>query len=280
MSARARVGAMVLAVAGLHAVGWALFAGAAPGHPALAGLGALAYTFGVRHGLDADHIAAIDNTTRRLREDGRAPLSTGFFFSLGHASVVVVLSVAVAIAAGGVRDALPSLQAAGGVVGPSVSGLFLWTAGALNAVALVAALRRLRSGEATGGVGGGVLVRALGRLFGRVTESWHMYPLGALFGLGLDTATEVALLGLAAGAGQSAAPIAGILSLPILFAAGMAAVDTLDGIAMSRAYAWARERPGRWALVDVTLTGASVLLALGIGAIQLAGVVVDARASI
>jgi nickel/cobalt transporter (NiCoT) family protein len=260
VTARARLGAMFGAIAALHVAGWGLFALALSDHPALAGLGGLAYTLGLRHALDVDHIAAIDNTTRRLREDGQAPLSTGFFFSLGHASVVVALSLAVAVAAGGVRDALPGLQDAGGVIGPSVSGAFLWLVGGLNALV---AVRRMRAG-AGAGAPGGALTRVFGRLFRRVTASWHMYPLGALFGLGLDTASEVALLGLAAGTGA--------VCLPLLFAAGMAAVDTADGVAMSRLYGWARDRPGRWAAVDVTLTGASAALALAIGTLQLASV--------
>jgi high-affinity nickel-transport protein len=269
MSARARLAAMGTAVVALHAAGWLLLACALPGHPALAGLGGLAYVLGVRHGLDVDHIAAIDNTARRLREDGQRPLSTGFFFSLGHASVVLVLSLAVALAATAVQPRLPLLRDVGGVVGPSVSGLFLALVGVLNTVALAGAVRRLLAGTGADGIPAGGLVRLLGRLFGRITRSWHMYPLGLLFGLGLDTATEVALLSLSAGAAQGAAPAAGIVALPVLFAAGMALVDTADGVAMSYIYGWAGGRPGRRAWVDVGITGASTALALTIAALQL-----------
>lgn len=267
------------AVLVLHAAGWGVFLAYAASSPALAGLGTLAYTLGVRHAFDVDHIAAIDNTTRRLLRDGRRPVGVGFFFSLGHSSVVFGLTAALAVATATVTGALPSLQRYGGPIGLTVSGVVLLLVGALNVAVLadvVRAFRRVRAGHHPGaledgaGLAGGLFARVfLRRLAGRVDASWKLFPLGVLFGLGFDTATEVGLLGLAAGLASEQLPLAAVLSLPVLFAAGMSLMDTADGAFMCHAYGWAFSSPLRRAYYDLTVTTLSVLVAFAIGGIEL-----------
>jgi nickel/cobalt transporter (NiCoT) family protein len=272
------------AVLGLHAVGIALVVVYAPGHPVLGGLAVLAYSFGLRHAFDADHISAIDNTTRKLLADGGKPLGVGFFFSLGHSTIVFALSIGLAIAAGAVHTALPSLQFYGGTIGAAVSGVFLWTIGILNLVVLLGVIgvgRELRSGrydEAT--LEKRLLERGLmSRFFARplrfVRQSRQMYPIGVLFGLGFDTATEVGLLAITAGAATGHIPAPAILALPTLFAAGMSMMDTADGVFMSKAYAWAFASPVRKVYYNITVTSLSVFVALLIGTIELGQVVSD-----
>jgi high-affinity nickel-transport protein len=262
----------------LHVLGWGLFALSSRGHPSLAGLGVLAYTLGLRHAFDADHIAAIDNATRKLVVDGKPPLGVGFFFSLGHSTIVFMLSAGLAVAGRTLAPSFPALQTYGGAIGAGVSGTFLWIIGLVNLLVLLDVLR-LRAATRRGScdherldrrmLDRGLLSRVLSRRFARIESTWQMYPLGALFGLGLDTASEVALLALGAGVGVHHIPVLGILSLPLLFAAGMSLMDTADGVVMSRAYGWASASPARRIHYNLTITGLSVAVALLVGTIEL-----------
>jgi high-affinity nickel-transport protein len=267
------------AVALLHVLGWGLFAYYSASNPALAGLGVLAYTFGLRHAFDADHIAAIDNTTRAFLQRGKRPLGIGFFFSLGHSSVVFGLATGLAVAASSVKSRIPSFQSWGGYVGAGVSGVFLLAIGLLNLLVLVdigRIFRDMRRGSLDEErleerlLDRGLMSRGLLRRLGdRITSSWHMYPLGILFGLGFDTATEVGLLALSAGAATHHAPFLAIISLPLLFAAGMSLMDAADGAFMAHAYGWAFSSPVRKVYYNLTVTTLSVTVALGIGLIEL-----------
>lgn len=259
----------------MNLFGWVTVLLVARSYPLILGLATLAYGLGLRHAVDPDHIAAIDNSTRKLVQDGQRPAAGGFFFSLGHSTVVVLLTVAVALAASAVHHDLPALQHTGSVIGTSVSCLFLLLIGGINLVALVQAVKKWRAvlrGEpcdedAIHGypIGGGLLARLFRSLLRTVGASWHMYPIGFLFGLGFDTASEVALLGLAATSGTSGLPLWGVLLLPLLFTAGMSLVDTTDGVLMLRAYGWAAIRPARKLYYNMSITAASVLVALFIG---------------
>lgn len=246
------------------------------------GLGLTAYTLGMRHAFDADHIAAIDNTTRKLMTDGQRPLSVGFFFALGHSSIVFLLAAVFALGirglSGAVADDGSALQSATGLIGPMVSGLFLLLIGVLNLavlVGIVGVFRRMRHGEFDEQAlerqlnDRGLLNRFLGRATRSVRKPWHMYPLGLLFGLGFDTATEVALLATAGSAAAGGLPLYAILCLPILFAAGMTLLDTIDGAFMTVAYGWAFAKPVRKVFYNITITGLSVAVALGVGTIEL-----------
>jgi high-affinity nickel-transport protein len=276
---RRRLAAFAGAVGLLHVVGWGLFAAYASGEPALAGLGTLAYTFGLRHAFDADHIAAIDNTTRKLLQDGKRPLGVGFFFSLGHSTIVFSLAAGLAVAARSVDSRIPLLQDYGGTIGASVSGVFLWLIGVLNLLVLLDVLRiyrQLRHGAYDADalearlLDRGFMNRFFaGRLASRIRSSWQMYPLGVLFGLGFDTATEVGLLALAAGVATHHVPFLAVVSLPILFAAGMSLMDTADGAFMSHAYGWAFASPIRKVYYNLTVTSLSVAVALAIGTVEL-----------
>src|SRR3954466_15576613 len=254
------IGGMAGFILLLNVVGWVVLAVfVAPRHYALGasgvfgiGLGVTAFTLGMRHAFDADHIAAIDNTTRKLMADGQRPLSVGFWFSLGHSTIVFALGVLVVIGvrglAGAVEDGGSGLQQATGLIGPLVSGTFLMIIGLLNLVVLVSILRifrRMRQGQLDEAEleaeldQRGFMTRFYARATRAVRKPWHMYPLGCLFGLGFDTATEVALLVLAGGGAAGGGPFYAILCLPILFAAGMTLFDTLDGMFMNFAYGWA-----------------------------------------
>ena len=287
MSAKLRLFAFAGAVALLHAAGWCLYLWYSRHTPALAGLGTLAYTFGLRHAFDADHIAAIDNTTRKLLHDGRRPLGVGFFFSLGHSTIVFALTTGLALATGTVTAAIPSLQHAGGTIGASVSGVVLLLIGLLNLFVLadiVRALREMKAGRRDDEtlerrlLDRGLLSRlVLARIGDRIDASWKMAPLGALFGLGFDTATEIGLLALAAGVATHRAPLLAILALPMLFAAGMSLLDTADGVFMSHAYGWAFSNPVQKIYYNITVTSLSVAVALVIGMIELLPVTVGLR---
>jgi high-affinity nickel-transport protein len=264
----------------LHALGWGLFALYASRYPAMAGLGVLAYTFGLRHAFDADHIAAIDNTTRKFLQQGKRSLGTGFFFSLGHSTVVFGLAVSLAIGARAVESRIPTFQHYGGIIGASVSGFFLWVIGLLNLVVLLDILRIYRDMKRGAFdheqleetlMNRGFMGRFFKRFFGMINESWHMYPLGFLFGLGFDTASEIALLAITAGVatGAHAPPFLGIISLPILFAAGMSMMDTADGAFMMQAYGWAFSNPLRKVFYNITVTSLSVAVALFVGTVEL-----------
>jgi nickel/cobalt transporter (NiCoT) family protein len=287
------VALMVAVVLGLHAVGlFLLFALVVPHHYRLGasgvfaiGTGVTAYTLGLRHAFDADHIAAIDNTTRKLMAEGKRPMSVGFWFSLGHSTIVFVLALlfAVGIKAldGPVRERSSGLHNVTNWIGTGVSGGFLYLIAALNVVILVGILRvfrEMRTGrydeaELEAQLNArGLMNRVFGRFTNTITRPWQMYPLGLLFGLGFDTATEVALLFLAAGAAGAGLPFYAILCLPILFAAGMSLLDTIDGSFMNFAYGWAFSKPVRKVYYNLTITGLSVAVALVIGTIELGGI--------
>ena len=283
-------------IVGLHVVGFfILLALVVPNGYSLAGggvfglgIGITAYTLGLRHAFDADHIAAIDNTTRKLMAEGQRPLSVGFFFSLGHSTVVFALGALVIVGVRGLSGALEddssALHTATGLIGPVVSGSFLFLIGILNLVILINILgifRRMRHGDLDEQqLEEELQARGfMNRLFGRATKAirkpWQMYPLGVLFGLGFDTATEVGLLVLAGGAAASGLPFYAIICLPILFAAGMSLFDTLDGAFMNFAYGWAFTKPIRKIFYNLTVTGLSVAVALGIGSIELLAVLAE-----
>ena len=272
-------------VAFLHLVGWGLLVLVVAPHEYEVGgkllgvgLGLTAYTLGMRHAFDADHIAAIDNTTRKLITDGQRPMSVGFWFSLGHSSVVFVMVMGIALGVraltNGVEDDNSALQQAAGVWGPSVSGVFLVAIGLLNLAALIgilrvfAAMRRGHYDEAELErhlANRGFLSRILARVDKVVRKPWHMYPTGFLFGLGFDTVTEIGLLVIAGGAVAASLPWWAVITLPVLFAAGMSLLDTLDGAFMNVAYGWAFSRPVRKIYYNITVTALSVAVAMVIG---------------
>jgi nickel/cobalt transporter (NiCoT) family protein len=281
---------MAAVILGLHVVGFVLlFAVVAPNGYSLGasgaftvGVGFTAYTLGMRHAFDADHIAAIDNTTRKLMNEGKRPLSVGFFFSLGHSTIVFALAFLFAIGiralSGQVASESSTLHEVTGWIGTSVSGTFLCVIAALNIVILVGILRVLgamKRGEYDEAEledqldNRGLLNRFYKRFTKAITKPWQMYPIGILFGLGFDTASEVALLFLAAGAAGAGLPFYAILCLPILFAAGMSLLDTIDGSFMNFAYDWALSKPVRKIFYNLTITALSVLVALAIGSIEL-----------
>jgi len=292
----AAVGGMAAFVAGLHIVGWGVLIGVvAPHHYHVSstqvfgvGLGLTAYTLGMRHAFDADHIAAIDNTTRKLMADGKRPVSVGFWFSLGHSSIVfalcLLLAAGVRALAGQVGSGSSTLHSVTGLVGTLVSGTFLFLIGILNLVVLIGILRVFR--QMRGGVydeqaleeqlnNRGFMNRILGGATKAVRKPWHMYPVGLLFGLGFDTATEVGLLVLAGGAAAFSLPWYAILTLPVLFAAGMSLLDSIDGCFMNFAYGWAFSKPVRKVYYNITITALSVAVALIIGTIELVSIATD-----
>ncbi len=288
---RGRLSGMGLVVAALNLGGWGIFAFAiAPHHFQFRGLGLglgvalTAWTLGARHAFDADHISAIDNTTRKLLNDGKRPLSVGFFFSLGHSTVVFALAVLLNFGIRGLDDQVKnsnsSLQYTTNIIGTSVSAFFLFLIAVLNIIILVGILKifkEMRLGTYDDAElehqlnQRGLMNRFLGPLARRIDTPWKMYPIGFLFGLGFDTATEVALLVLAGTAVVGGLPFYAILSLPILFAAGMSLFDTIDGCFMNFAYDWAFAKPVRKVYYNLTITGLSVFVALFVGATELLG---------
>lgn len=281
---RARLAGFGGAVLALHAVGWGLVIAYSSRYHALVGLAALAYSFGLRHAFDADHIAAIDNTTRKFLAQGRRVLGTGFFFSLGHSTVVFLASAAIAIGAKAASSRIGAFRGTGGLIGTGVSAGFLFLIGVLNLVVLLDIVRVYR-GMKRGHYDNqslqetldnrGFMNRFLGRLFRLINKSWHMYPLGFLFGLGFDTASEVALLATTATVAASELPFVAILALPIVFAAGMSLMDTADGVFMTQAYGWAFSNPLRKVYYNITVTGLSVAVALLVGTAEALQIVVD-----
>jgi nickel/cobalt transporter (NiCoT) family protein len=266
-------------IALLHVSGWGLYLHFAAHHPQLIGLGFVAYMFGLRHAFDADHIAAVDDTVRFMLQKGKRPLGVGFFFSLGHSTVVLSLAIGVALAAAAVKTQLPQLKTMGAVIGTGVSGTFLWIIGILNLLVLLDILkiwRKAKRGTHSHAHLEHLLQKRglLNRLFGGrlqrlMNHSWQMYPLGILFGLGFDTASEVGLLAMTAGASAGDLPVAAVLCLPLLFAAGMTLMDTTDGVLMCKAYDWAFLNPLRKIFYNITTTALSVAVALLVGSIEL-----------
>ena len=272
----------------IHVAGWGALLTYGAGHPAFIALGGLAYTFGLRHAFDADHISAIDNTTRKLLQESKKPVGVGFFFSLGHSTVVFLIALALGFAAKALVDSVVSangeLKNLGGVLGTSVSGVFLILIGILNLIILldiIRVYRRMQQGEYDREslehelVAGGIMTKIFGRLFRVVSKSWHMYPIGFLFGLGFDTASEVALLAISAGAAAQHVPFLAVLSLPIIFAAGMSLMDTTDGAFMSKAYSWAFSNPIRKVFYNLTVTSLSVFVALFVGVVEVAQILIQ-----
>ncbi len=285
---------MAAVVVTLHVAGWVGLAVAAGHHYAAGsqvfgiGLGLTAYTLGMRHAFDADHIAAIDNTTRKLMGEEKKPVTVGFWFSLGHSTIVFVLCLLLAFGvrslAGQLEDDGSTLQSVTGIFGTLVSGTFLYILGILNLVILVGILRVFRDmrhgrydeAELEQQLNNrGFMNRFLGGLTRSVSKPWQIYPIGVLFGLGFDTATEIGLLVLAGGAAAFQLPWWAILTLPVLFAAGMSLLDSVDGVFMNYAYGWAFSRPIRKVYYNITVTALSVAVALLIGTVELFGILGD-----
>jgi len=290
-----RVGGMFGFILFLHVLGWGvLILLVVPEHYRLGtgvfslGTGLAAYTLGMRHAFDADHIAAIDNTTRKLMADRKRPLSVGFWFSLGHSTIVVVLTllIAVGLKAVGVelKNDSSTLHSVGGLIGTAVSGGFLFLIGIINLVVLLGILkvfRQMRRGHYDEKTledhlnNRGFMNRLLGRLMRSITKPWQIYPVGVLFGLGFDTVTEIVFLVLAGASVAAGLPWYAVMTLPILFAAGMSLLDTIDGSFMNFAYGWAFSKPVRKVFYNITITGLSVAVAMLIGMVELMSIVAD-----
>ena len=282
---KGRVAWLYALLLGCNALGWFWALIAFHHYPVLLGTALLAYTFGLRHAVDADHIAAIDNVTRKLMQQGKHPVGVGFFFSLGHSTIVFGLSVAIALTSVAIKDRFQAYQAIGGIIGTAISAFFLLAIAAANFIILVSVYRTFQRVK-----GGGAFVDEdlnlvlaqrgfLGRIFGNffrlIEHSWQMYPVGFLFGLGFDTATEVGLLGISATQATKGLPIWSILVFPALFTAGMALIDSTDSILMLGAYGWAFIKPLRKLYYNMTITSISVLVALLVGGIEVLGLIGD-----
>ncbi|WP_136607998.1 HoxN/HupN/NixA family nickel/cobalt transporter [Paenibacillus dokdonensis] len=268
----------------IHVIGFIALFSVVPDHPAFIGMGIAAYVFGVRHAFDIDHIAAVDNTIRKLVAQKKDPRGVGFYFSLGHSTVVFLLAVLTAVSVKFVAKYMSSMQDIGGIIGVTVSGVFLVFLSILNLMLFVQLWKMFRKMkeekvnetelekmfEAKG-----FFTRYLGSLFNVVTKSWHIYPIGFLFGLGFDTATEISLLTMSAGAANNNFPVLGIIALPLLFAAGMSLFDTLDGLMMTKSYAWANDRPVRKVYYNLIVTAISVVAALAVGIVELAQITTE-----
>src|ERR1039457_6610940 len=280
-STKAKIGAIyvMLLVFNLGAWCWALVA--FHRYPVLLGTAFLAYSFGLRHAVDADHIAAIDNVTRKLMQEGKRPVSVGLMFSLGHSTIVVLGTAAIAGAALALQHRLNAVRSIGGIVGTLVSAFFLFAIALVNLIILRSIFRafvRVRRGEPyveedfdllLGNRG--FLARIFRPVFGMITSSWHMYPLGVLFGLGFDTATEIGLLGISAMEASKGLSLWSILVFPALFAAGMSLIDSTDNILMLGAYGWAFVKPIRKLYYNITITSVSVIVALAVGGVEALG---------
>jgi len=255
------------------------------GYPILLGTAFLAYSFGLRHAVDADHIAAIDNVTRKLMQNARNSDCSGLYFSLGHSTVVILASLGIAFGAGALSSHFPEIKTVGGVVGTTVSALFLFAIAVANIFILAGVYRAFQRVKSRGEFsdadldrlsGSGPLTRVLRPLFALIRSAWQMYPLGFLFGLGFDTATEIGVLGISATEAAKGLSIWPLLIFPALFTASMALVDTLDSVLMARAYGWAFVKPARKLYYNLTLTAASVLVALLVGSVEVLGMIADA----
>ena len=282
---RRRVTGIYATLAVLNVGAWIWAFVAFHGQPLLLSTGLLAYGFGLRHAVDADHIAAIDNVTRKLMQEGRRPVSVGFYFALGHSAVVLLVAAGVAATAAAMQGRLESWKGVGGIVSTSASALFLFLIAAMNIVILRGVWRAFRQVRQGGGYdphdldvllnGRGLLARLFRPVFRLVSQSWHMLPMGFLLGLGFDTATEVSLLGISSAEAAKGVSLWSVLVFPVLFAAGMSLVDTTDGILMLGAYEWAFVRPIRKLYYNLTITLVSVAVALLIGGIEALGLLVD-----
>src|SRR6266478_7908163 len=273
----------VLILANVGAWLWALLA--FHDHPVLLGTALLAYSFGLRHAVDADHIAAIDNVTRKLMQEGKRPVTVGFFFSLGHSTIVVLASAAVAASTLAFKQEFETFHQVGGVIGTLVSAFFLLAIAVMNIVILAGVYRTFQRVKAGGRyveedlnallAGRGFLARLFRPLFAMIRHSWQMYPLGLLFGLGFDTATEIGLLGISAAEASKGLSVWSILVFPALFTAGMSLADTIDSILMLGAYGWSFVKPVRRLWYNLTITAVSVVVALVVGGLEALGLVAD-----
>jgi high-affinity nickel-transport protein len=280
-SVKARVIALYAMLAAFNLVAWCWAFFAFHRFPVLLGTAFLAYSFGLRHAVDADHIAAIDNVTRKLMQQGKRPIAVGLMFSLGHSTIVIVGSIAIAATALALQNRIDAVREIGALIGTLVSALFLFAIAIVNIVVLQSVLRsfmRVRRGQPyveedfdllLGNRG--FLSRLFRPMFNLIKSSWHMYPLGVLFGLGFDTATEIGLLGISAAEAAKGLSFSSILVFPVLFAAGMCLIDSTDNVLMLGAYGWAFVKPIRKLYYNITITSVSVVVALAVGGIEALG---------
>ena len=278
-----RIVALFAALIAANVAAWAWAIAAFHDYPVLLGTALLAYSFGLRHAVDADHIAAIDNVTRKLLQSGKGSATVGLYFSLGHSSVVVLASLLIALGAGAFNGPFAGLKEAGGLIGTSVSAIFLYAIAIANLFILGGVYRTFQRVKAGGRLieddldmllaGCGFLGRLFRPLFGFIRAGWQMYPLGILFGLGFDTATEIGVLGISAAQAAKGLSIASLLIFPVLFTVGMALVDTADSALMTRAYGWAFVKPIRKLYYNLTITAVSVLVALLVGSVEALGLI-------
>lgn len=281
-----RIAALYLPLVAFNLAAWAWAFIAFSGQTLLMGTCLVAYSLGLRHAVDADHIAAIDNATRKMMQAGQRPIAAGLMFSLGHSTVVVAACIGVALAAGAVQTRVAEWREIGSTIGTLVSTGFLFAVAFVNVAILSSAVRtwrRVRAGAPIASIpagaplaGGGLLARIVRPLMRLVTRSHHMYWLGLLFGFGFDTATEIALLGISATNAVQGTPIASILVMPALFTAGMTLVDTTDSLLMVRAYGWALVEPVRKLRYNIAITACSIVVAFGVGTVEALGLVGDA----
>ena len=282
---RGRIGVMGAGLVAANVAAWAWALVAFREYPALLGTAFLAYTFGLRHAVDADHIAAIDNVTRKLMQEGKRPVGVGLYFSLGHSTVVVLLSVAISLTSVALKDKFGSLTNVGGMIGTGISAFFLLAIAAANLLILISVYRTFRAVKNGADYRDedldlllarrGFFGRIFRRLFRLIAQSWQMYLVGFLFGLGFDTATEVGVLGITATTAAKGLSIWSILVFPALFTAGMALVDSTDSILMLGAYGWAFVKPIRKLYYNMTITFVSVIVAVFIGGIEALGLIGD-----
>ena len=282
---RARIVGVCLLLIGANIAAWLWALTAFRNYPILLGTATLAYTFGLRHAFDADHIAAIDNVTRKLMQEGKRPVAVGFFFSLGHSTIVVLLSIAIAITATALQSKFDNFTTVGGVVGTLVSAFFLFAIAIANILVLISIYRTFRIVKDGGKFveedldlmlsRRGLMGRVLRRFFHLIERSWHIYPLGVLFGLGFDTATEVGLLGISATQAAQGMSIWSILVFPALFTAAMSLMDTIDGVLMLGAYGWAFMKPIRKLYYNLTITAVSIIVALVVGGLEVLNLIGD-----
>jgi high-affinity nickel-transport protein len=274
---------LLLFVANAAAWLWAILAFRS--YPLLLGTAALAYSFGLRHAFDADHIAAIDNVTRKLMQEGHRPVGVGLFFSLGHSTIVVALTIAIAATAAALQDRFDSFKTFGGMVGTLVSAMFLFVIAAANIIVLISVWRTFQVVKRGGRfveedldlmlANRGLLARLFRRFYRLIERSWQMYPLGVLFGLGFDTATEIGLLGISATQASQGLSIWSILVFPAMFTAGMTLIDTTDSILMLGAYGWAFIKPIRKLYYNLTITAVSVIVAVVVGGLETLNLIGD-----
>jgi high-affinity nickel-transport protein len=282
---RGKVIAVYLLLFIFNAAAWLWAVIAFGRYPILLGTAALAYSFGLRHAFDADHIAAIDNVTRKLMQEGRRPVGVGLFFSLGHSTIVVALTIAIAITATALQDRFEAFKSFGGIVGTLVSALFLFAIAIANIIVLASVWRTFQTVTRGGRfveedldlmlANRGLLGRLFRRFFRLIERSWQMFPLGLLFGLGFDTATEVGLLGISASQASQSLSIWSILVFPALFTAGMTLIDTTDSILMLGAYGWAFIKPIRKLYYNLTITAVSVIVAVIVGGLETLNLIGD-----